>query len=86
MTDIWFSGEGGAICQRYYTVSDSGPSLLTALQIIENGRFSGLKMNWDKSPDSPHGYVPSVMRPGQFAPSQLVPFKHFGNSDLLVHG
>lgn len=31
-------------------ITDSGPSLLTALQIIENfGRFSGPKMNWDKS-------------------------------------
>lgn len=52
-------------------LSDSGPSLHTALQIIEKfGRFSGLKMNWDKSQILPIDIFPPIERAGQFAPGK----------------
>lgn len=46
-------------------LNDSGPSLLMALQIIENfGRFSGLKMNWDRSQILPLDVSPPLTGPG----------------------
>lgn len=58
-------------------LSDLGPSLQTALQVIENfGRFSGLKMNWEKSQILPIDVFPPTREQASFPLVRVSSLKH----------
>lgn len=60
-------------------LSDSDPSLQTALQIIEKfGRFSGLKINWDKSQILPIDIFPPLKEQANLPLVRVSTLKHLG--------